>query len=107
MTVNYENNPCVTDIKVRCSNCSEPTYDDLNLDKTYKIITPSFLTRGGDGFVMLSKNLKKLQIGPVDVDVYLKFIKKMSPIEELIDGRITVVKENERIKRHAEHYITN
>lgn len=108
MTIDFDNEEsCVSDVTIRCSECPRPMYEDLDLEKMYRIIMPSFLGHGGDGFVMLSDNVKNLQIGPVDSDVYIKYLKKMSPIEQLTEGRINVVKENERIKRQAEYYVSN
>lgn len=94
----------VSNVKVRCNECSQPIYEDLDLNRYYKIILASFLVTGGDGFTMLSDNLQNHQVGPVDRDIFVNYIKEKSPIEQIIDGRITVVKEHLLAKRNAELY---
>ena len=40
----------VVDVLVRCTDCRVPEYLPLDEDKFYKIVTTSFLARGGGGF---------------------------------------------------------
>lgn len=51
----------VVDLKVRCSNCSYPRYEPINLTSTYRIVTPNFLQDGGDGYYMLHKYSTNVQ----------------------------------------------
>lgn len=53
----------VVSVEVRCTECSVPDYEPLKLDKTYKIIAPSFIVGGGDGYTMIADNLKNLVTG--------------------------------------------
>lgn len=78
-------------IKVRCQQCSEPVFENLDLGKMYRIAIPSFITQGGDGFVAISDNLQNLKVGPLDLDVYQEYIRKMSPIDIGLEGRITII----------------
>lgn len=78
-------------IKIRCNQCEVPVYEDLDVNRTYRIITPSFITGGGDGFTALSDNLKNTRVGPVDVDVFVKYLETYSPIFKEVEGRIEVV----------------
>lgn len=80
----------VQSILVRCNECLIPTYEELDLDKTYRLILPSFLTGGGDGLVMISNNLKNVQIGRLDIDVFSDYLSRKSPVFEEIGGRIIV-----------------
>ncbi|CAH0559286.1 unnamed protein product [Brassicogethes aeneus] len=80
----------IQDLKVRCRKCDVPKYEDLNENKMYRIITPSFLTQGGDNLDMLPKNLKSTIIGPLDVDVIIKYLTDKSPVYEE-EGRISVI----------------
>lgn len=81
----------IQSVEVLCAECSEPKYEELDLEKTYRIITPSFLTTGGDGFEMLPKVLKNTIIGPLDSDLLTEFINATSPIDTKIDGRINII----------------
>lgn len=78
-------------IKVLCNTCLIPIYEDLNQDKTYKIITPSFLTGGGDGFTVISENLQNTKVGRVDIDVFKQYLSAKSPIIQKVEGRIEVI----------------
>lgn len=75
-------------VKLRCSNCPVPSYAPLNLSETYRIILPSFIANGGDGYTMIKDNLRNRQIGETDVDIYRRYIKKMSPVTQGLDERI-------------------
>lgn len=43
----------VVSLKVLCTECRVPVYEPLQLEKTYKVLLPSFLAGGGDGYHML------------------------------------------------------
>ncbi|KAJ8967992.1 hypothetical protein NQ314_002526 [Rhamnusium bicolor] len=87
----------VQSVKVRCQACLIPVYEDLDLDKMYRIVIPSFVVSGGDGFTMISDNIKNLKIGPVDIDVFVDYIAHKSPVFQEEEGRITIY-GNERIE---------
>lgn len=80
----------IESIRIRCQNCTVPIYEPLELEKTYRIAVPSFLSSGGDRLEMLKKNLKNLVIGPVDMDTFEYYIKHRSPIVEEEDERIVI-----------------
>lgn len=68
-----------------------PTYEDLELNKYYRIVLNSFLTKGGDGFTMISQNLINLQVGEIDIKVVKRHIERETPIITDLDERITIV----------------
>lgn len=43
----------VVKLEVLCTQCRVPSYEPLRMDKEYKVILPSFLVSGGDGFRMI------------------------------------------------------
>uniref|UniRef100_A0A8C0NB61 5'-nucleotidase n=1 Tax=Canis lupus familiaris TaxID=9615 RepID=A0A8C0NB61_CANLF len=43
----------VVKIDVLCTQCRVPSYEPLRMDKIYKVVLPSFLANGGDGFQMI------------------------------------------------------
>ncbi|XP_060524614.1 apyrase-like [Cylas formicarius] len=85
----------VQSIKVRCQQCLTPVYEDLVLDKSYRIVAQSFLRSGGDGFSALSDNLKNTEIGPVDIDVYENYLRHRSPVFQEEEERIIVLSDSE------------
>ncbi|XP_012261030.2 apyrase-like isoform X1 [Athalia rosae] len=92
VTFNLDNkvNSRVTSLKVRCRRCQVPIYEDLVMDKWYRIVVSSFLTNGGDGYTIIKNRRRNLAAGKMDIDSYVKYIKKMSPIVIGIEGRITM-----------------
>jgi 5'-nucleotidase len=93
----------IESLKVRCNECTVPIYEDLDLDKTYRLIVPSFLKTGGDGFNVIAENLKNVKVGRVDIDVYLDYLEAKSPIFEEVEGRIQFVGETEILYRNIEN----
>jgi len=51
----------VTKALVRCGECRVPSYEPVAKNKTYNVIMPVFIAKGGDGFTVLQKNYKKEQ----------------------------------------------
>ena len=51
----------VTKALARCGECRVPIYEPVAKDKTYNVIMPVFIAKGGDGFTVLEKNYKKEQ----------------------------------------------
>ncbi|MEJ1285627.1 5' nucleotidase ecto [Cricetulus griseus] len=49
----------VVQLDVLCTKCRVPTYEPLEMDKVYKVILPSYLANGGDGFRMIKDELLK------------------------------------------------
>lgn len=64
----------------------------LDLKKTYRIVTNSFIAGGGDAHVLL-KDAKgnRLDTGLIDADAFTDFIRKNSPIKPSAQSRIRVV----------------
>lgn len=83
----------VESIKVRCNDCTIPAYEDLDLNKTYRLIVTSFLKNGGDGYQVLTNNLKNVKVGRVDIDVLLDYLQTRSPVVEEIEGRLQFIGE--------------
>nr|XP_020040414.1 5'-nucleotidase isoform X2 [Castor canadensis] len=49
----------VVQLDVLCTKCRVPSYEPLKMDEVYKVILPSYLASGGDGFQMIKKELLK------------------------------------------------
>ncbi|XP_069867074.1 5'-nucleotidase [Dipodomys merriami] len=78
----------VVRLDVLCTRCRVPQYEPLNLDETYKVILPSYLASGGDGFQMIKKELLKHDSGDQDISVVSQYILKMKIIYPAVEGRI-------------------
>lgn len=86
----------VVRLKVRCADCPVPRFVDLEPAKVYKVILPSFLANGGDGYTVIVQNtLKRYIIGDLDSDVLMEYITKFSPITTGIEDRITFVNSSQ------------
>ena len=46
----------VVSIEVLCNECLIPKYEPVDLEKWYRLIVPSYLAAGGDGFEAISLN---------------------------------------------------
>ncbi|KAJ8983905.1 hypothetical protein NQ317_006709 [Molorchus minor] len=80
----------VQSAKIRCQACKIPIYEDLDLNRTYKIVVTSYLVSGGDGYAVVSDNLKNVQVGKLDVDALADYITHRSPIFEEEGDRIVI-----------------
>ncbi|XP_077018471.1 5'-nucleotidase [Tamandua tetradactyla] len=78
----------VVSIDVLCTQCRVPSYEPLKMDESYKVILPSFLAKGGDGFHMIKDELLKHDSGDQDINVVSGYILKMKVIYPAVEGRI-------------------
>ncbi|KAJ8023875.1 5'-nucleotidase [Holothuria leucospilota] len=53
----------VQSVQVLCTECTIPKYEPLDLSKSYKVVLPSYLANGGDGYAMISDNKENHIIG--------------------------------------------
>ncbi|CAL1683018.1 unnamed protein product [Lasius platythorax] len=81
----------VVDVKIRCQDCEYPVYKNLVHDQWYRVIVPSFLISGGDGHQIFKNNSRNHKIGVRDIDYFINYVEKMSPILTGIERRITFV----------------
>nr|CAH7737873.1 unnamed protein product [Callosobruchus chinensis] len=91
----------VVSAKLRCQNCTIPVYEDLDEDKTYRIIVPSFLEKGGDGYTEFRDYLTDVQIGPLDIDVFVDYLSHRSPVFEEIEGRTYIRRRDLIVDRNS------
>ncbi|CRK95992.1 CLUMA_CG009432, isoform B, partial [Clunio marinus] len=79
----------VVEAKVLCAKCAIPELQEINETEMYKIIMLDFLADGGDGFEMFKgKSVQKFD--ELDVDIFVEYIKKKSPIHPAVEWRITI-----------------
>ncbi|XP_059797695.1 5'-nucleotidase isoform X1 [Balaenoptera ricei] len=78
----------VVRLEVLCTQCRVPSYEPLRMDEVYKVILPSFLASGGDGFRMIKDEVLKHDSGDQDINVVSGYISKMRVIYPAVEGRI-------------------
>lgn len=44
-------------VSVRCSECTVPMYEPINLKKLYKLIMPKYMAEGGDDYNMIKNGI--------------------------------------------------
>ncbi|CAN7999452.1 unnamed protein product, partial [Ixodes hexagonus] len=77
----------VVHLEILCANCSIPKYEPVQWKNTYRIVTTSYIANGGDGFTFQSCFFVS---GAIDSEVVNKYIRKVSPIKQAEEGRVTM-----------------
>ncbi|XP_048701047.1 5'-nucleotidase isoform X2 [Caretta caretta] len=78
----------VVSTEVLCTACRVPAYVPLQMDETYKVILPSFLQQGGDGYSMLKNKSLSHNQGDLDVEVVSNYISRMGRVFPAVEGRV-------------------
>lgn len=79
----------VVEVKARCSACYVPKYEPVQPNKSYRIVTTSFLMNGGDGhYVLKERGIRKKIEDLNDLEVLVWYMQKFSPIYPEVEGRI-------------------
>lgn len=97
-----KNNYKVESVRVRCGHCLVPSYEPLNLTKTYQIVIYSFLSAGGDDFAIF-KTKETIDVPGTadvvyDVEQVAEFMARENPITYGIEDRI-IIKKSDIIHR--------
>lgn len=77
-----------------CAQCSVPILEPIVLTNKYRILTVSFIGSGGDGYSMLENKLVR-NLGVTELDVFIEFLKKRSPIYPSVEWRITILNDEQ------------
>uniref|UniRef100_A0AAY4CPE5 5'-nucleotidase n=1 Tax=Denticeps clupeoides TaxID=299321 RepID=A0AAY4CPE5_9TELE len=80
----------VKSIAALCTQCRVPRYEPLQSDKVYKIVLPSYLVEGGDGFAMIKEEKLKHDSGDLDIAVVERYIREMKRVRPFVEGRIKI-----------------
>ncbi|XP_070509718.1 apyrase-like [Chironomus tepperi] len=89
--VTRPDNERVVSVDVLCRECDIPRYEKLDLTKWYRLIVPSFIGNGGNGYVMFTRKRNDRVTKELDIEVVEEYFKKLSPVLQKKDGRITVL----------------
>lgn len=75
----------LTRLEILCTKCYVPMYEDVRDDALYNVATTDFLAKGGDGFDVCTNVSEG---GPVEYEILVEYVKRMSPIKMGIEGRV-------------------
>ncbi|XP_039709211.1 5'-nucleotidase [Pteropus medius] len=78
----------VVTLDVLCTRCRVPSYEPLKMDEVYKVVLPSFLASGGDGYQMIKDEVLQHDSGDQDINVVSQYISKMKVVYPAVEGRI-------------------
>lgn len=87
-------NKRVVSLFALCRVCENniPKYEPINDEKYYRVVMPSFLAGGGDGFTMIAAGARNPIVGPVDIDALTSYVERNSPlIMPAATGRIKFI----------------
>ncbi|XP_075983997.1 apyrase-like [Anticarsia gemmatalis] len=76
---------------IRCVECDVPRYLPLDLDKTYRIVSQSYIGDGGGGYSMLSEHRTNVQSLEVDYVMLQRYMRRQQVVVKDLDGRIQIV----------------
>lgn len=82
----------IQDIKVLCAQCNVPELVALDRNHNYKIIMQSILAEDEYHKVITSNKVDDLQ--EMDINVFLQYLKKKSPVYQGVEWRITIIDKN-------------
>ena len=75
-------------VRIKCSECQTPSYEDLVFNNDYKIVITDYLVKGGDNYTMINRtDFISYQI--LDYDVVSNYVSKYSPIITPVEDRIS------------------
>ncbi|CAO1441184.1 unnamed protein product [Diamesa serratosioi] len=90
--VTMPENQRVVSVDVLCRKCDVPRFEKLDPTKYYRMIIPSFIGGGGNGFVAFGNNRINYRAGDLkDIEIVEKYMKQLSPVIQKKDGRITIL----------------
>ncbi|XP_051510746.1 5'-nucleotidase isoform X2 [Myxocyprinus asiaticus] len=81
----------VKSVNVLCTECRVPHYEPLNPKKVYKVVLPSYLVDGGDGYSMIKEQKLKHDSGNLDISVVASYISERKRVHPAVEGRIQLL----------------
>ncbi|KAL7045791.1 hypothetical protein ACKWTF_002334 [Chironomus riparius] len=83
----------ITDLKVICSLCDIPELKQVNETAEYKILTQNDLIV--DKYHDSISNSEIQNLNETDINIFLQYLRKKSPIYPAVEWRITIIKDEE------------
>lgn len=83
----------ISDLKVLCSLCDIPELNEVNKTAEYKILTQSTLIE--DKFHDSISNSEVENLNETDINVFLQYLRKKSPVYPAVEWRVTIIPEDD------------
>ncbi|XP_069028690.1 snake venom 5'-nucleotidase-like [Embiotoca jacksoni] len=80
----------VRSLAILCTTCRVPHYKPVEDQTVYKVLLPSYLVNGGDGFSMIQNETLKHNSGDLDISVVSDYIAKRKKVYPSVEGRIKI-----------------
>ncbi|XP_041661642.1 5'-nucleotidase [Cheilinus undulatus] len=80
----------VKSLYILCTKCRVPKYEPVEDETVYKIVLPSYLMKGGDGFSMIRNETLKHNSGDLDITVVSRYIELRKKVYPCVEGRIKI-----------------
>lgn len=91
---NKDINDRVVSAHVRCAECKVPTYEPLQLEKTYNVIVQQFLINGGDGHTFVENEVPQ-RLQKNDYNALVQYLQQREFIYPEVEERITIIKRKD------------
>ncbi|CAL8312143.1 unnamed protein product [Lota lota] len=84
----------VRSLRVLCTSCRVPRYEEVEEQAEYKVVLPSYLVTGGDGFTVIRDEKLKHDSGDMDISVLVNYISERQKVHPALEERITFYKSS-------------
>ncbi|KAK2855849.1 hypothetical protein Q5P01_004584 [Channa striata] len=88
----------VLSLSILCTKCRVPRYEPVQDTKLYKVVLPSYMVDGGDGFSMIRDEKLKHNSGDLDITVVSNYISKKQQVYPSVEGRIKLYNAGSGLK---------
>ncbi|XP_035385298.1 5'-nucleotidase [Electrophorus electricus] len=75
---------------ILCTDCRVPHYETLLPKKVYKVVIPSYLVDGGDGYSMIKEEKLRHDSGDLDISVIASYMSERKRVHPFVEGRIRI-----------------
>ncbi|KAM6906192.1 5'-nucleotidase [Lycodopsis pacificus] len=80
----------VKSLSVLCTRCRVPRYEPVQEEAVYKVVLPSYMVTGGDGFSIIAEEMLKHDSGNLDISVVSNYIMQKKKVYPSVEGRIKI-----------------
>ncbi|XP_067338888.1 5'-nucleotidase isoform X2 [Channa argus] len=80
----------VQSLSILCTKCRVPEYKAVQDEAVYKVVLPSYMVTGGDGFSMIRDETLKHDSGDLDITVVSNYISKRTQVYPSVEERIKI-----------------
>uniref|UniRef100_A0A3Q0QTQ6 5'-nucleotidase n=1 Tax=Amphilophus citrinellus TaxID=61819 RepID=A0A3Q0QTQ6_AMPCI len=80
----------IRSLSILCTKCRVPQFELVQDETVYRVVLPSYLVRGGDGFSMIRDEILKHNSGDLDISVVANYIAQRKRVYPSVEGRIKI-----------------